>query len=198
MRNQPTRAEECPAGVHSIFDPCPGDCGKLLEPTEEERAAGLRYHATITTPPPDPGPEIAANIRRLLADTTRHGRRPRGLADDQARHERRNRYAGIIRDRIKELTWPPTTPGGPPRFGANEYDLADAVLDERDDELEQLRTELARHRRAIALVTRFNQLAVDNGRPTPGAAEHARDTLDILRTGLNGPQPPSTTPDGTR
>ncbi|MFD0393412.1 hypothetical protein ACFQ3Z_16400 [Streptomyces nogalater] len=74
MRNQPTRAEECPAGVHSIFDPCPGDCGKLLEPTEEERAAGLRYHATITTPPPDPGPEIAANIRRLLADTTRHGR----------------------------------------------------------------------------------------------------------------------------
>ncbi|MFF7824226.1 hypothetical protein ACFZCM_03285 [Streptomyces rochei] len=32
MTDQP---EYCPPGVHSIFDPCPGDCGKPLDDEDD-------------------------------------------------------------------------------------------------------------------------------------------------------------------
>jgi hypothetical protein len=175
----------------------PRKCGKPLAITDEERAAGARYHQTITAPPKDLGPEIAANIRRILADTSRRGRRPRGTATDEARRIRRNRYADAIRDRIKELTWPAPFPGGSPRGGATEYDLADVVLDERDDELEQLRTELSRHKRALAAVTRYNTAVADHSCRVQ-AAEQARDTLGILREVMDAPERPSAAPDGSR
>jgi hypothetical protein len=192
-----TQPRQCPDGIHSLFDPCPGDCGQPLKITDEERAAGARYHQTITTPPPDLGPEIAANIRRILADTSRRGRRPRGPATDEAQRERRNRYADAMRDRIKELTWPAPIPGGSPRGGATEYDLADVILDERDDELEQLRTELSRHKRALAAVTRYNTAVADHSCRVQ-AAEQARDTLGILREVMDAPERPSAAPDGSR
>jgi hypothetical protein len=189
-----TRPRECPDGIHSLFAPCPGDCGQPLQITDEERAAGGRYHQTITTPPSVLGPELAASIRRILADTSRHRRRPRGPADDQAQRERRDRYAGVIRDRIKELTWPAPIPGGRPMFGATEYDMADAVLDERDDELEQLRADLKRNQRALAAVTRYNRTVAEHSCRVQ-AAEQARDTLAIIRDALNAPERPSTAPD---
>jgi hypothetical protein len=175
----------------------PRESGQPLTITDEERTAGARYHQTITTPPPDLGPEIAANIRRILADTSRRGRRPRGPAADEAQQERRDQYAGVIRDRIKELTWPAPIPGGSPRGGATEYDLADVVLDERDDELEQLRTELSRHKRALAAVHRYNTAVADHSCRVQ-AAEQARDTLGILREVMDAPQRPSAAPDGSR
>ncbi|MDX3203027.1 hypothetical protein, partial [Streptomyces scabiei] len=48
--------------------------------------------------------------------------------------ERRERYAHIIRTRIKTLTFPALYPGASPTSGATEYDLADAVLAAQDAE----------------------------------------------------------------
>ncbi|MGA4864140.1 hypothetical protein ACPB9J_15985 [Streptomyces lavendulocolor] len=35
--DQQEQAVECPPGVHSLFDPCPGDCSKPLNNPEEQR-----------------------------------------------------------------------------------------------------------------------------------------------------------------
>ncbi|MFG3287329.1 hypothetical protein ACGF3G_00705 [Streptomyces sp. NPDC048179] len=189
------RPKACPAGVHSIFDPCPGDCGKLLEEPAPERPAPYGYHVSITTTPKILGPEIMQNIRRILADSSR--RASRRTDTDEERRVRRNRYAETIRNRIKELTWPAPYPGGAPRYGATEYDLADVVLDERDDELDRLRAELDRHRKAISAVTRYNTTVADFSTRVQ-AAEQARDTLAILREVMNAPERPPTAPEGIR
>ncbi|MFE5037097.1 hypothetical protein [Streptomyces sp. NPDC056683] len=192
-----TKPKECPAGVHSLFDPCPGDCGKLLEePAPEAHPVYHRTHVSITTTPKVLGPEVMENIRRILADHSQRTRH-RPPITQEAQQRRRHQYAEVIRNRIKELTWPAPYPGGAPRFGANEYDLADAFLDERDDELDRLRADLDRHRKAISAVTRYNTTVAGLSARVQ-AAEQARDTLDILREAMNAPERPPTAPEGTR
>ncbi|MFD7793601.1 hypothetical protein [Streptomyces sp. NPDC059759] len=53
---------------------------------------------------------------------------------------RRNRYAGVIRDRIKARTFPPGA-GAAALFGATEFDLADAAIALADAEQAALRRE---------------------------------------------------------
>jgi hypothetical protein len=135
VTNETTGPPECPAGVHSLFDPCPGDCGKLLEdtmlPTELPlAAASIKFN------------DIADTIRRYLPIPSP---RSRVFYEPQERTpeewERRDRYAGVIREEIKGRTVPSLIPGQMPTFGASEYDIADVVLAERDDELAKARAE---------------------------------------------------------
>lgn len=121
---------ECPAGVHSIFDPCPGDCHKLLE-DPPQKPATLDDVMAVTF-------NDIANAYCTFANTLRAPSRHELSSEER---ERRDRYAATIRDEIKACTMPSLTPGQPPTLGATEYDLANAVLAERDDELEQLRAE---------------------------------------------------------
>ncbi|WP_333745794.1 hypothetical protein [Streptomyces sp. IBSBF 2950] len=104
--------------------------------------------------------------------------------------ERRERYADIIRNRIKALTLPAPYPGAAPRAGATEYDIADVVLAAQDaetgpnGELAQLRAERDRLQRAVDDVRRFNETTAEASCRVQ-AAEHARDTLNILDRALD-------------
>lgn len=178
-----TQPRECPPGTHSLFDPCPGDCGQPLTTTDEERQAAAQYHRTITTPPGDPGQDILATVRRLLAEMPPRSRRPReGLTP--AQKERRDRYAAAIRDHLKASTLPPLLPGGPPSLGATEYDIADVVLEERDTELTQALAERDQLQRAVDAVRQYSQLTIDASIRVQ-ARDQARDTLNLLDHHLN-------------
>ncbi|MFD0035571.1 hypothetical protein ACFVJK_46860 [Streptomyces sp. NPDC127172] len=121
-------AAECPAGVHSVFDPCPGDCGLLLEDTtistEHARADDPMTFNAVTDA-----------IRRNLGTPSRWPRTllatPELTPDER---ERRDRYAAAVRDEIKSRTVPSLIPGRPPTLGATEYDIAAVVLHLADAE----------------------------------------------------------------
>ncbi|MBP5896362.1 hypothetical protein [Streptomyces scabiei] len=109
--------------------------------------------------------------------------------------ERRERYAHIIRTRIKTLTFPALYPGASPTSGATEYDIADVVLAAQDaetgpdGELTQLRAERDRLQRAVDDVRHYNELTAEASCRVQ-AAEHARDTLNILDRALDPAAPP--------
>ncbi|MEE1838162.1 hypothetical protein [Streptomyces sp. SP17KL33] len=109
--------------------------------------------------------------------------------------ERRERYADIIRNRIKTLTLPAPYPGAAPMAGATEYDIADVVLAAQDaetdpnGELAQLRAERDRLQRAVDDVRRFNETTAEASCRVQ-AVEHARDTLNILDRALDPAAPP--------
>jgi hypothetical protein len=214
VTNEAPKPTECPAGVHSIYDPCPGDCGKLLEDTPPKATATLH--------------DVADAFMRL--------KRPANL------RERRDRYAALIREAIKGCTIPSLIPGQAPTLGATEYDLADAVLRHADTEhtaataqahaerdaalrlanvwddapdplaramardlrsairgarphtateatVDQIRAERDQYAAALDKVRDFNKLVAD-GSCRVQAAEQARDTLHLLDRSLNAPTRP--------
>lgn len=82
--------------------------------------------------------------------------------------ERRNRYGAAIRDYLKAVTVPSAIPGGPPALGATEYDIADATLAVRDDELAQL---VAERNAALRLVEVWDERTA---RCRPGTGSRRR------------------------
>jgi hypothetical protein len=160
-----TQPRECPPGVHSLFDPCPGDC---TEPVEDEPA-----------PAADTGSDTWAAMHRFIEEMLppRTIRARSQLTFAQAR--RRNRYAILIREYLKAHTFPSTTPGRPPVLGVTEHDLADVVLQARDDELASALAERDQLQRAVDAVRQYSRLTIDASTRVQ-ACDQARDNLDLL------------------
>jgi hypothetical protein len=127
-----------------------------------------------------------ADIIQTVQNARTFGQHPAGddgatiLPDfTPADRARRNRYAAAIRDRIKALTTPTVLTWNPPAAGATEYDIADAVLAERDEELAELSDQRDKLAAALDKVIRFNKLTAE-GSCRVQAVDQARDTLSFI------------------
>lgn len=172
--------EECPAGVHSIFDPCPGDCGKLIEDT-----------VAPETPKPDSATYdgFVAALRLFVKVPSLFAGPPPRTTSRYDGPARRERYAATIRDEIKRLTLPAAFPGQRPWGGATEYDLADTVLAVRDDELTTARAQNAAVLRLAEVWTDApdplaRAMAADLHSALRGAATEATEPPRLLDCGL--------------
>ncbi|MEU0847695.1 hypothetical protein ABZ387_06970 [Streptomyces flaveolus] len=94
MTDQP---EYCPPGVHSIFDPCPGDCGKPID--DEDDFTGPLVPPALMDAIRDAEAEQERTRASLdaLPDRSAHNAGPsvaEAAADDRAYWERKDAEEG--------------------------------------------------------------------------------------------------------
>lgn len=139
----PDACQDCLDGKHNVNTHraaglnATGLLAGLPESPREHHTDFRRFSSLQSTINPRTDTDLWQTLAATLESLPEHPRPHPDLA-------RRARYAAIIRDSIRTRTIPIdpyNALAAAPRLGATEYDIADAVLAERDTELDQLRAE---------------------------------------------------------
>jgi hypothetical protein len=163
-----TEPRQCPPGVHSIFDPCPGDCDTPADDDAPTRPSHTTADATPTV-----ANTMQAAIRKALA-----------IRPTPSPTQCGQTSTGMFGRQLGPCTHAPLHPEEFHR------DAHGAEWRDYEETTKALRAERDRLQRAVDAVRRLNELTADSVRVQ--AAEHARDNLALLdsilgpRTSLDG------------